>query len=204
MITGYIASLCCWGTPNKQINIVFPNTETVSGECAYSSVDFTNGVTITSFTTSKTSLVFRVEWSTGILFHSNSLDILYKQNRDDECWGVWEEVAHVDPSQGWAEFEIPFYWFAFYDGLGLPPTGFFGIQRTTLEGYTKTSFVMEGTEEKPQTVATAEVEMQEDKADGLLAEQDGVVSPTSHLWLYVCVLLGALCAVFYFVRRKKA
>jgi hypothetical protein len=38
---------------------------------------------------------------------------------------------------------------------------------------------------------------------GAVAGQDEAVSLPSHLWLYVCILLGALGAVLYFVRRKR-
>jgi len=49
-------------------------------------------------------------------------------------------------------------------------------------------------------------------SQGKFAKQDGAVverekseneSNPNRLWLYVCILLGTLCAVFYFVRRKR-
>ena len=63
--------------------------------------------------------------------------------------------------------------------------------------------------EKEEAVSRLEAEFKQRLSDALArfdaegAEGEVTEFPPNHnLWLYVCILLGALCAVFYFVRKK--
>ena len=71
-------------------------------------------------------------------------------------------------------------------------------------------------EEAPPPVATAEAEVQEgektspssgkvERLNGVVVEQEKSENESNpnRLWLYVCIVLGVLCAVLYFVRRKR-
>jgi len=87
-------------------------------------------VTITQFTLTPTSFVFRAEWPFGTEFPMGKLEVLFKLDLDDDEWLILDDDIHVVPSLCCKDFEIPFGWLSWYDYAGgtLPPMGFFRIR----------------------------------------------------------------------------
>ena len=208
LFVSHAMTFCCWGTLQTQIDFVFPNINPASGECVYSAVDLTNGFTITSFTATKTSLVLRAEWPTNMVFEVNSIDLLYKHIPDALTWGYWGDVPITNPSQGWVEFEVPFHWFTFYDGIGkeLPPVSFFSVQKSAPDPEEGWVLVPDGEDEQSEVEAEVSKAMESSpnhEEDVIATSEAKSVEKQngSHRPLLYASIALALFAVFFFLRK---
>jgi len=127
-------------------------TETSS--YTYSVVDLRNGLTCALFEIGTTSFVFRVEWSRGMKFPANALDVMFNLGLDPVYWApiIWD--MPVIAEQGWLEFQVPFSAFHLHKG-GVPPqVGFFSVRPSYVyekeeEGYIRSNWDWEDDGEPP-------------------------------------------------------
>ena len=214
LLVSHATILCCWGASQNRIDIVFPNIGTSSVECAYSAISLSNEFTVTSFTASKTSLVFKVQWPTNMVVKGNTLDILYTWALDDEPWGIWREVTHIEPAQGMVEFELPFIdYFSWYDGNGddLPPASFFAVKETSPEPEVYWVRVTEDGQIE-NVIETENCEADKTTESSPNHEEDVIATSEakpvekqngSHRPLLYAGIVLAFCAIVNFMRKKK-
>ena len=200
------------------VSIVSTNTPV----CKYSVVNFDNGVTFSLLATSTTTLTFRVEWQPGLPIPCEWLDLMVKQNLADEDWNFLSYVF-VTPEQGYEEYSIfidedTSLWH-YTDGWRIPQL-FFKIRVPTQEDWDfgpseiDKEIAREGQERFDREVrehveaearklreAPMRMEAEENVQEDETMPEAVTVSPPSRLWLYAVIAL-ALCAVFYFVRKK--
>ena len=147
----------------------------------YSVVDLRNGLTCALFEIGTTSFVFRVEWSRGMKFPANALDVMFNLGLDPVYWApiIWD--MPVIAEQGWLEFQVPFSAFHLHKG-GVPPqVGFFSVRPSYVyekeeEGYIRSNWDWEDdggtpyfipplpTPEPPWTYMTVEVSIRDGTA----------------------------------------
>ena len=196
-----ITPLCCWGETNKPVR-------------DYKMIDMQNGLSYALLDVGKTSFTFSVEWPldmeipTGTLYLFYKLDVrsgwswarelvLDPTKREGDGSGVSRFPVEYNPAQRKAIFEIQYKALAksHLEKEKFERQAFFQVSIAPLgdTGW------LPSQEEIEEELA----KMRKEREGGAKAEfKMEVEGKSSYLWLYVCILLGALCAVFYFVRRK--
>ena len=179
----------------------------------YKMVDLKNGLTTELLEIGKTSLTFSVEWKLGMEFDENTLYLMGKLNVELRGWD-FIQALYLDPSQ-WqdiypagfpcfpvtldtvqrkATFKIPYSHIMWHDDEEekeyFEKKAFFAV-RVPL-----TTNLPEGNSSKGKYEEDDEQDDDEKKTQGT------GMGKANHLWLYTGILIGSLCATFYFLRRK--
>ena len=180
------------------------------GETArdYTMVDLKNGLTTEMLEIGKTSFTFSVEWKLGMKFEEDRLSLMGQLEFVDLKEWNFIRALYLDPTRcrdnDWsssfpvkfdpvlrkATFEIPYSHIMWHNDEeekeDFEKKAFFTVRIPVLTDspYGATEWLYEGDYEKEET---------QDKVEG---------QKNYHFLLYAGILLG-ICAVFYFLRRKK-
>jgi len=197
----FITPLCCWGETNKPVR-------------DYKMVDMQNGLTTTMLDIGKTSVTFSVEWQRDTEIPTGTLYLFYKLDlRDGWSWarelvldptaregdgsGVSRFPVEYDPVQRKAVFEIQYNVLVKYhrEKEKFEKQAFFQVSVAPLgdTGW------LPSQEEIKEELAKLRKEREGGAKEELKME---VERKSNYLWLYAGILIGILCAVSYFLRRK--
>ncbi|MCL2105153.1 MAG: hypothetical protein FWH21_08925 [Kiritimatiellaeota bacterium] len=205
----FIIPLCCLSETNK------PTRD-------YKMVDMQNGLTTTMLNIGTTSFAFSVEWSHNLEIPGDKWLYLFGKRHVDAWWNL-VMCIEVDPTERKATFEIPYYRLPeeyhdyentrFKEGffhVSVPPpddTGWLPSREEIEEELAKIRAEREGMVKPPPA--------EDESSDGIPAVESGsgfqpsgqadttgtTAGSRRYLWLCAGIAL-ALCAVFYFVRKK--
>ena len=174
--------LYCLGEPNKPAR-------------DYTMINLQDGLTCTLLDVGTTSFTFSVEWSLETEAPNRWLFLMGKLDLEPEVWSGLITLE-INPDQGNATFEIR------YDAL---PWYYFDFERPLFEQKAFFSVI----ESDPNTpggdgIWSDDEESEETKGE-IAVKEDGAqkVLSFNHAYLGLCAGIAfALCAVFYFVRKK--
>jgi len=196
-----IAPFCCLGEINN------------SPARDYTMVDLKNGLTTEMLEIGKTSFTFSVEWKHGMKFEEDTL-FLMGQLLVLDLEEKWSSVKalYLDPTRWQGRYSASDWYSCFPKEFNLAQ------RKATFEILYNDLFWHHDKDDKEdfekKAFFTVRVPVITDSPDGITewlyedggekAETKGAVGTKRdhHLWLYAGILIGSLCAGFYFLRRK--
>ena len=205
-----IMPYCCLGETNKPAR-------------DYKMVDMQNGLTTTMLDVGTTSFTFSVEWAGKLEIPDDKWLFLFA-NLNEDSWWSFEMGIEVDPTLGKAIVEIPYTWLSeeYYDfeNAHFKGKAFFCVSAPPPDD----EGCLPSREEIEEELAKIRAEREgmvkpplaEDKSSGGIpaVESGGGSQPSgqadttgatlgSRRYLWLCAGIAfALCAVFYFLRKK--
>jgi len=180
----------------------------------YTMVDLKNGLTTELLEIGKTSFTFSVGWQLDMEIDEDTLFLMGKLNIESRGWSFLQAL-YLDPSRQQGRYPASDWHSCF-------PKEFDLVQRKAIFeilyseiAWSHLDWGKERFKEKasfavrvpiitdsPQGLTRGRYE-EDDEQDEEEENQSPVETKNdSHLWLYAGILMGSLCAGFYFLRRK--
>jgi len=199
-----ITPLCCWGETNKPVR-------------EYKMFNKENGLTTTMLDIGTTSFTFAVEWQLDTEIPTGTLYLFGNRHMEDSWWswerelvldqtqmnpygnGVSRFPVEYDPVQRKAIFEIHYRILSEeyndFKNAEFAGKGLFHVSAPPLNDT--------GWLPSPEEIEEELAKIRKEREGGAKVElKMDVERKSNYLWIYAGILIGMLCAVSYFLRRK--